>query len=134
MIQPVNNLNITTGNNLKPVEVPHFTGITKVGKSKADSFQPSAKSAAKNGCDFAVENGRAAAKKASSFTSDFKKTAAETFDAAKTGAREGAKVVADATEKGVRFTGSLIKSLGEDISAFVREKGAKTITEINNVL
>ena len=41
MIQPINqNVNINSNSSLKPVEVPHFTGLTKVTKKEnKDTFQ-----------------------------------------------------------------------------------------------
>ncbi len=124
MIQPITqNANITSAGNLKPVEVPHFTGFTKVkGEGGQDKFVKTAKAAKKT------------AKKTGDFAVTFKKNAAETFDAAKDGAREGVKVIADATKKGAEFTASLAKSLYEDLSGVIREKGTKTITNLDGLV
>lgn len=124
MIQPINqNVNINSNSSLKPVEVPHFTGLTKVTKKEnKDSFVKS------------TEKIKDTAKKTGDFAVTFKKNAAETLDAAKDGAIEGAKVVKNAAQKGAEFTVSFAKSLYEDLSGVIREKGTKTITNIDGLI
>ena len=128
MIQPINqNVNINSNSSLKPVEVPHFTGLTKVTKKEnKDSFVKSTEKIK----DTAKKN----AKKTGDFAVTFKKNAAETLDAAKDGAIEGAKVVKNAAQKGAEFTVSFAKSLYEDLSGVIREKGTKTITNIDGLI
>ena len=130
MIQPINqNLNVSNSNNLKPVEVPHFTGFTKVIKKEdCDSFQTAVNSAANKTKRTVKASGN------NTFTTKLRKNAVETFDAAKAGTKEGVRVVKDVTKKGVEFTGSLAKSLYEDLSQVVKEKGAKTVTTINDIV
>ena len=136
MIQPINqNLNVSNSNNLKPVEVPHFTGFTKVKKEEGDSFQKAVENAEKN-AKKAVKNKTAVSTVSAdnALTVKLKKSAAETFDAAKAGTKEGVKVIKDVTKKSVEFTGSLAKSLYEDLSQVVKEKGIKTITTMDGII
>ena len=128
MIQPINqNVNINSNSSLKPVEVPHFTGLTKVTKKEnKDTFQKTT-GEIKKACS-------KKAKKTNDYMISFKKNAAETFDAAKDGAKEGVKVIASATKKGAEFTTSFAKSLYEDLSGVIREQGTKTITNIDGLI
>lgn len=128
MIQPINqNLNINSNSSLKPVEVPHFTGLTKVTKKEnKDSFVKSTEKI--------KDTAKKTAKKTGDFAVTFKKNAAETLDAAKDGAIEGAKVVKNAAQKGAEFTVSFAKSLYEDLSGVIREKGTKAITNIDGLI
>ncbi len=124
MIQPINqNVNINSNSSLKPVEVPHFTGLTKVTKKEPEDAFVRTSSKIKD-----------TAKKTGDFAVTFRKNAAETFDAAKDGAIEGAKVVKSAAQKGAEFTVSFAKSLYEDLSGVIKEQGTKTITNIDSIV
>lgn len=109
MIEPINNnLNIKTSSNLEPVEVPHFTGLTKIsGKAEGDTFVRSKKIAAP------------------------KKTP---FEAVKKGAKDGVMVITDAAKKGVEFTKEFAGSMYNDITGIARQKGVQTITNLDGII
>lgn len=109
MIQPINqNLNMGSSQTLKPVEVPHFRGLTKI--EKVDSFSKASKSPS------------------------FKQQAKDFMDTAKKGAKEGVDVMVDATKKGAEFTKALFKSLYTDTKEVVKARGANTITNIDGII
>lgn len=122
MIQPINqNLNSNSSKSLKPVEVPHFTGISKVAKTqKADSFT---KAKVKSAPKVSKKN----------YAENLKKNTQMFFSAAKKGTKEGVKVIADVAKKGAEFTGSVAHSLYNDTKDIIRAKGTKTITSIDGL-
>lgn len=110
MIQPINqNLNINTANALKPVEVPHFCGLTKI--EKVDSFAKKNKQ-----------------------TVPFKQKALNFFDSAKEGAKTGAGVVVDTAKKGAEFTKTFVQSLYKDGVDIAKARGKNTLTNIDSVV
>lgn len=112
MIEPINNnLNIKTSSNLEPVEVPHFTGLTKIsGKAEVDTFVRSKKIAAP------------------------KNDAQTPFEAVKKGAKDGVMVITDAAKKGVEFTKEFAGSMYNDITGIARQKGVQTITNLDGII
>lgn len=111
MIEPINqNLNIKTASRLEPVEVPHFTGITKV--SKNDTFERRVKNTAK------APNG----------------SMNTAFEAVKKGTKDGIKVIADVTKKSAEFTKEFAGSLYSDITGIAKEKGIQTISTIDGIV
>lgn len=122
MIQPINqNLNSSSAKSLKPVEVPHFTGITKVVKTKkADSFT---KAKVKDVPKLPKKN----------YAENLKKNTKIFFSAAKQGTKEGVKVIADVAKKGAEFTSSVAQSLYSDTKDIIRAKGTKAITSIDGL-
>lgn len=127
MIQPINQN--TNKMNLKPVEVPHFTGgITKIEKPSPDSFSKNA-----------VKKSKTAVKKQSSFSidqfkTDVQKKAVKFMGAAKSGSEKGVLVIQNSARKASDFTVSFTKSFFEDLKGVVKEKGVKTIKTVDSIL
>lgn len=110
MIQPINqNLNINTVKALKPVEVPHFCGLTKI--EKVDSFVRKNKQG-----------------------TSFKQKALNFVDSAKEGAKTGAGVVVDTAKKGVEFTKTFVQSIYKDGVDIAKARGKNTLTNIDGIV
>lgn len=114
MIKPVQNNIIST--NLRPVEVPHFTGFTKVAATSSDEFLRSNKKISSDGISDAKTKAREMALNAKVFfTNSGKKI------------KKGAKVASE-------FTCEFVKAFTKDTLDVMENKLAKVLNYAENTI
>lgn len=127
MIQPINQNSVNASVNLEPVKVPHFAGSKKA--DSADSFEKASKNKIKLGNRIAAAYSKA--KEATS--SNVTLACSVTKDGAKA-KNSGASAIKNKAKKALEFLKIFFKSLFDDSVGIIREKGTKTVTNVDNLL